>query len=210
MKAGKYQIAVSGAAKGPSVKQGQQLASQLGQALAKSGQTVFTGATIGLSYYSAQAAQGAGGQTIGISPAASLHAHVNKYRLPTDAYDFIIFTGLDYVGRDLMLTQTTDATIVVGGRIGTLHEFTSALEAHKPVGVLCGAGGTSEEIDDILKAAGKSQRHILFDENPKKLVKRLLELLDQLHKSHQEHHTEFGYKKVGKRKKTTAVGKRKM
>lgn len=201
----KYQICVAGAARGESVKEGKELAEGLGKAIAQYNSVTFTGATIGLSYFASKAAQQAGGQTVGISPATSRHEHVHKYRLPTDVFDLLIYTGLDYVGRDLMLVQTSDACIVVGGRIGTLHEFTSALEAHKPVGVLMGAGGTSAEIDDILKAAEKSRRHIVFDDDPDKIVEKIVEILDEKHADHDEYEREYTFKKVGKKRKTMPV-----
>src|ERR1700758_4077749 len=111
-----YQICVSGATKGDSVEEGKALASDLGEAIAKAGHALMTGATIGLPNYAAEAYKAAGGKmSVGISPASSKIEHVRKYRLPTEAYDAILYSGLHYVGRDTLLITSSDAVISVGG-----------------------------------------------------------------------------------------------
>lgn len=176
-----YQLCVSGAAAGPSVVAGKQLAYDLGRAVAENGCTLLTGATKGLPYHAARGATDGGGASVGISPASSRVAHAKKYRLPLDCFDYMIFTGMDYVGRDLFLVQSSDAVLTVGGRLGTLHEFTSAMEDNKPVGILTGAGGTSELIDEIMEAAGKRPgEKVFYDSDPKRLVERMIVLLDKL------------------------------
>ena len=118
--------------------------------------------------------------SIGFSPAASLREHLRKYRLPFDAFDFINFTGMNYVGRDLYLVQSSDAVITVGGRFGSLHEFTSALEAHKPCGVLLGSGGTADLIPELMKTLqAPDDDMVIFDTDPDKLVKRIVAILDE-------------------------------
>ncbi len=176
-----YQICVSGSARGESVGHGDELAIATGKAIAKSGNMLLSGATIGLPNFAAQGAKEAGGLSVGISPAASKIEHVRKYRLPTAYYDVILYTGLHYVGRDALLVASSDAIVSIGGRIGTLHEFTIAVEMGKPMGFLAGAGGISDQIDDILKAAKPlpDDFEIIFDDNPERLVKRLIAILDK-------------------------------
>ena len=119
--------------------------------------------------------------SVGISPAASKVEHVAKYRLPTEAYDTILYTGLHYVGRDTLLIQSSDAVVSIGGRIGTLHEFTIAMETDKPIGFLQGAGGISTQIMDILHAAGHRDTpndNVVFAETGEELVAKLTALLD--------------------------------
>lgn len=175
-----YQICVSGAAKGKSVEEGKELAAQIGVALAKAGHSLLTGATIGLPNYAAEAYKAAGGtMSLGISPGTSRVEHVVKYRLPTKAYDSILFSGLHYVGRDSLLINSSDAVISIGGRLGTLHEFTIAMETDTPIGFLQGAGGVSTEIMDILHAAGESRsKNVVFSDNAEDLVAKLTALLD--------------------------------
>ena len=176
-----YQICVSGAAKGKSVEEGRHLAEAAGAAIAHAGHSLMTGATIGLPNYAAIGYKKAGGKmSVGISPAASKVEHVMKYRLPTEAYDTILYTGLHYVGRDALLINSSDAVVSIGGRLGTLHEFTIAMETDTPIGFLQGAGGISTEIADILHAAGSGHdKDVVFSENPEDLVKNLTKILDE-------------------------------
>lgn len=176
-----YQICISGAAKGASVEEGKLLAKKAGVSLANAGQMLLTGATIGLPNYAAEGYKHAGGKmSVGISPAASKIEHMLKYRLPTKAYDSILFTGLHYVGRDALLINSSDAVISIGGRLGTLHEFTIAMETDTPIGFLQGAGGISSEIMDLLRIAGESKAdNVVFSEDPDDLVTQLIAILDE-------------------------------
>lgn len=175
----KYSICVSGAAAGVTVKDSHQKAEEIGAAIARSGHTLTTGATVGLPYFAARGAKGEGGMSIGFSPAASLREHLRKYRLPHDVFDFINFTGLNYVGRDLYLVQSSDAVITVGGRFGSLHEFTSALEARKPCGVLIGSGGTADLIPELMKnLQAPDPDLVIYDSDPDELVGKMIKVLD--------------------------------
>lgn len=174
-----YAICVSGAASGKTVEGAHVLAERLGAAIAKEGHMVTTGATVGLPFYAAKAAKEAGGMSIGFSPATSLREHVAKYRLPIGMFDFINFTGMHYVGRDVHLVQSSDAIITVGGRFGSLHEFTTALESHMPCGVLTGSGGTADIIDELMDRLEPVNRElVIYDDNPERLVKRIIAMLD--------------------------------
>lgn len=175
-----YAICISGAASGKTVALSQEWAQRIGTAIAKSGNIVTTGATIGLPYFGAQAAKKAGGMSIGFSPAASMREHLHKYRLPMDVYDFVNYTGMHYVGRDIHLVQSSDAIITVGGRFGSLHEFTTAIEAGMPCGVLLGSGGTADAIPGLMAALEPPNRKlVVFDDNPERLVKTIIGMLDE-------------------------------
>lgn len=176
-----YQVCVSGAAKGQSVEEGRHLAEAAGRAIAAAGHSLLTGATIGLPNIAAEAYKAAGGKmSVGISPGASKVEHVIKYRLPVEAYDTILYTGLNYVGRDTLLITSSDAVVSIGGRLGTLHEFTIAMETDTPIGFLQGGGGISTEIMDILHAAGSHRSdNVIFDEDAAGLVHRLTEMLNE-------------------------------
>jgi len=176
----RYSICVSGAAAGQTVKDSADLAEAVGMAIAREGHILTTGATIGLPYHAALGAKKAGGMSIGFSPASSLREHLRKYRLPNDNFDFINFTGLNYVGRDLYLIQSSDAVVTVGGRFGSLHEFTSALEAHKPCGVLLGSGGTADMIPDLMQRLEPPEDDlVVYDNDPDRLVAKLIAVLDK-------------------------------
>lgn len=181
-----YQICVSGAAKGHSVQEGRELAWSAGSAIAHAKHALLTGATIGLPNYAAEGYKESGGtMSLGISPASSKIEHVHKYRLPLKAYDSILYTGLHYVGRDTLLINSSDAVISIGGRLGTLHEFTIAMETDTPIGFLQGAGGISSEIMDILHAAGEGRsENVVFSDDPTDLIKQLTELLNNKNKGY--------------------------
>src|SRR3989344_5189215 len=130
----KYKFVVSGAAIMSFYSvDADKKAYELGQEVVKQGGIVITGATTGVPYYAAKGAKEAGGISVGISPAATYAAHVKTYRLPTDVFDFIIYTGFEYSGRNLILTKSADAVVVGCGGFGTLNEFTIALEDNKPI-----------------------------------------------------------------------------
>ncbi len=175
-----YAICVSGAASGTTVENSKRLAERLGTAIAKRGHVTTTGATVGLPYFAAKGASEAGGMSIGFSPAVSMREHLRKYRLPYKHFDFISYTGMDYVGRDSYLTQSSDAVITVGGRFGSLHEFVTALEAHKPCGVLIDSGGTADVIPQLMRVLSPPKGYkVIFDENPENLVQRIVDILDE-------------------------------
>ena len=174
-----YQICVSGAAGGKTLETGHQIAFDVGVAIGKAGHSLLTGATVGLPDRAAQGIKSVGGMSVGISPAATKLAHEKKYRLPTESYDVILYTGLHYVGRDVLLISSSDAVIFIGGRLGTLHEFTVCMEMHKPAGVLIGAGGTTDEFDDVMRAAGMKDyaaHNVVFEEDPVTLVSKVEEM----------------------------------
>lgn len=183
LKLGKYQICVSGAAKGDSAEQGKVLAFAVGGAIARAGHSLMTGATTGLPNTAAEGYKKAGGKmSLGISPASTKVEHVLKYRLPTEAYDAILYTGLHYSGRDALLINSADAVISIGGRLGTLHEFTVAMETHTPVGLLEGAGGIGDQIEGLLTLLPNADPDlVLSDTDPDKLVAKLTHVLDKLH-----------------------------
>ncbi|HVE81048.1 MAG TPA: hypothetical protein VNA68_02865 [Candidatus Dormibacteraeota bacterium] len=173
-----YQICVSGAARGSSVKKSYLLAERAGVCVAKRGHVLLTGATTGLPDFAAMGAKKAGGVSIGFSPAISRREHINTYKLPYKSYDSIVCTGFGYTGRDLLLVRASDALVTIGGRIGTMQEFSIAFEEKTPIGVIIGSGGISDAIAEVLKAARRRRHTVLFDDNPEALIDRLIEILD--------------------------------
>lgn len=172
---GSFKICVSGAAAGPTVKTAAKLAYEVGRQIALQGAVLLTGATTGLPFDAARGNFEHGGLCIGFSPAATPLAHVRAYKLPTQFHDVIVYTGFDYSGRNLLLTRAADAVINIGGRMGTLNEFTIAFEDRKLIGVLSGSGGITDEIPHLLHTAHKNlSAHVIYDSDPKNLVKRIL------------------------------------
>lgn len=179
----RYQICVSGAASGESVKTSHKLAFELGKAISKRGKTLTTGATVGLPHYAAQGAvsvKGDRGISIGFSPAASFREHVATYKLPTKEFDYINFTGMAYVGRDVHLVRSSDAIITVGGRMGSLHELSTALESRKVCGVLLGSGGLADYTPTLLEnVEAPGAKDVIYDTDPDRLVEKVIAALDE-------------------------------
>ena len=179
----RYQICVSGAASGETVKTSRDLAFQLGQEISKRGKTLLTGATVGLPHAAAEGVFSLGenrGLSIGFSPASSFREHVAVYKLPTKEFDYINFTGMAYVGRDVHLVRSSDAVITVGGRMGSLHELATALESRKVCGVLLGSGGLADYTPTLLEnieAPGAAD--IIYDTDPARLVEKIIAELDR-------------------------------
>lgn len=178
----RYQICVSGAANGETVQTSHQLAFELGKAISERGKTLTTGATVGLPHYAAMGAvsvEGKRGISIGFSPASSFREHVATYRLPTKEFDYINFTGMEYVGRDVHLVRSSDAIITVGGRMGSLHELSTALESRKVCGVLLGSGGLADYTKTLLEnIEAPGAKDIIYDTDPARLVDAIIERLD--------------------------------
>lgn len=178
----RYQICVSGAASGESVGVAHDHAFALGAEIAKAGKTLLTGATVGLPHYAAMgfvSVKNSKGSSIGFSPASSYREHVSTYRLPTKEFDYINFTGMEYVGRDVHLVRSADAVITVGGRMGSLHELATALESRKVCGVLLGTGGLADYASTLLThIEAPGGKDVIFDHDPKRLVSKVVAVLD--------------------------------
>ena len=175
----KYNIAISGAAQINHCCKGiVEIAKEVGREIAHKKCVLVTGATTGVPYFAAQGCKEAGGFNVGFSPATSEAAHLKTYKLPVDAFDIMIYTGADYVGRDILMTKSADAVIIICGRMGTLHEFTTAFEIGKPIGVLEGTGGTADKIRMIATGPFREAKKIIYEKDPKELVRKLLKVVD--------------------------------
>lgn len=175
----RYSICISGAAAGNCLVDAKDSAAEVGRAVAEAGQVIVTGATTGIPYFAAEAAKRAGGTSVGFSPAISHREHVNKYHLPDDAFDVLVYTGFDYSGRNLLMVRSVEAVIFVCGRIGTLNEFTTAFEDDKVIGVLLESGGVTDEIAHIVQISQRGSGGIIYDSNPKSLVSKVCKAIQQ-------------------------------
>lgn len=172
-------IAISGAAAGVASDEGERLGFRVGKEVAVRGGILLTGATSGVPYAAARGAKSVHGQVIGFSPAHSLLEHTRKYRLPVDCHDSIFFTGYDYAGRDTLLIDLSDAVISVSGRIGSLHEFTTAFERHKIIGLLLHSGGLSDDIPELLHKAHRGNGRVVMHADPHELVALVFAALEE-------------------------------
>ncbi len=176
----KLKIGVSGAAEtGTCGLDALEIAKEIGREVVRQGGVLITGASSGFPVWSSMGAKEEHGIVFGFSPASSEEEHIKTYRLPTDYNDLIIYTGFGYPGRDLLFTRACDAIIIGCGRIGTIHEFTIAFEDGKPTGILKGPWITDTELESIVKNSGRPSEHVIFDDDPKRLVQRLVKMVEE-------------------------------
>ncbi len=173
-----YKIVISGAAQtGHCCKGIKALSKEVGREVARQKCILVTGATTGIPYFAAQGCKEESGFNVGFSPAISEAAHLKTYRLPVSPFDVMIYTGADYVGRNVIMTKSADGIIIICGRMGTLHEFVTAFEIQKPIAVLEDTGGTADKIRHIATGPYRGIKKIIYDKNPKQLVKKLINLI---------------------------------
>jgi uncharacterized protein (TIGR00725 family) len=147
------------------------LAERLGITLAESGCILVTGATTGLPDLVAQAFRRHGGFALGISPAQDRKEHLERYGLPDEGADVIVYTGFGYKGRNVINVRCADIVLLFGGGTGTLNEFTIAYDEGKIIGVLEGTGGIAEHIREVIQFCNRPTRGVVvFEKNPQKLV----------------------------------------
>jgi uncharacterized protein (TIGR00725 family) len=196
---GVVKIGVSGTADaGPFGLQALEKAREIGKEIAKQGGIITTGATTGFPLYAAMGAKDECGFSIGLSPASTEKEHIEVYQLPTDFMDVVIYTGFGYAGRDLLFVRSSDAMIIGPGRVGTLNEFSVSFEDRRPIGVLEGDWKTDEFIREVIAAAHRPNDFIVFDSDPKALVERIIELVQQMKEKNLVHNNHDGWGATGK------------
>lgn len=157
------------------------LAERLGRALASRGLLTLTGATTGLPNMVSRAARTHGGLTVGISPASNEKEHAEKFCLPTDGVDAIIYTGFGLKGRNVVNIRSSDIVIIFGGGMGTLNEFTIAYDEGKVIGILTGSGGVADHITEIIDFASKpTPSVVIYKSEPEKLIDACIKALKNL------------------------------
>ena len=167
---------VMGSAGGDLAAANLDLCRQLGRAIAENGCCLLTGACPGLPHEAVLGAKEVGGHVIGISPAMSLKEHVETFDSPYKEYDVLIFTGLGLMGRELINIRSCNIVVVVGGRSGTLGEFSIAYEEGKLIGVLTGTGGITTALPALESTLGKKTgAQVIYDADPQRLISLLLE-----------------------------------
>ncbi|MBI5619642.1 hypothetical protein HY950_01655 [Candidatus Gottesmanbacteria bacterium] len=148
------------------------------------------GACPGVPYEVAAAAQAASSvEIIGFSSETSREAQLSyspkdnlsmytSIRFVPKGFEFSANSDVRKKYRNVLLTASVDAGIVVSGRWGSLNEFTDLYDMGKVIGVLTGTGGVADELPSLSKKIHKpSKAVVLFDSSPEQLVKRIIEEL---------------------------------
>ncbi len=185
----KYKICVSGAAEtgfcGPDAMP---MGEELGREIVRHDCVLVDGATTGFPLWAAKGVKDAGGIVIGLSPAMNEREHLDRYKLPTDYHDLIIYTGFNYSGRNLLLTRSSDAVVFGCGRMGTLNEFTIAFEDRKPIGILEGSWETDELFREIIEKSHRAEEmkdRIVYASDPKTLLDKLMPIIKKYKESNE-------------------------
>lgn len=175
----KLKIGVMGSGKDTSKDQ-EKLAQAVGKEIAAQNCILITGGCGGLPYEAASAAAAQGGLCLGFSPAATLSDHVEREGFPTSPY-VLVFTGMGKKGRNVVSVRTCDAVIFIGGRMGTLNEFTIAYDEDKVIGILEDSGGLSNTFYSLAEQSGKVTKAIIIREkDPVKLVQEVIRKLREV------------------------------
>ena len=150
-------------------------AEALGRAIAERDILLLTGATTGLTYIVAKSAREAGAFHIGISPASDEREHVERYNLPLDSCNAIIYTGFGLKGRNVVLVRSCEVVFFIGGSMGSLNEFTIANDEGRVIGCLTGTGGVADEAEHLIESFQKpTKASVFYDDDPVKLLEACL------------------------------------
>lgn len=168
----KIKIGVMGSAAEPTATDSLRKTSEaLGRAIARQNVVCLTGATTGVVYRVGKCAREGGALHIGVSPASNKREHIERYQLPTDACDVLIYTGFGLKGRNVVLVRSCDIVLFIAGAMGSLNEFTIAHDEKKIMGCLLMTGGVADEVDYLLeKFSNRTEVQIFRDEDPEKLI----------------------------------------
>ncbi len=173
-----WSIAVSGScAEGlPAVYR--RKAREIGQAIAEAGCILFTGATTGFSLEAVKGARSVGGVVIGVSPAESCKEQLEKYeRIDSKLWTQVIYTGVGYNMRDVIMIRSVDAAIYVGGGVGTLCEMVTAVDYQKVMGILDGSGGATDLREKIAQISHRFAPKYVVNGDPQELVDQVIKYL---------------------------------
>jgi len=101
------------------------LAEEVGRRIAEAGWVLYTGGLGGVMEAASRGARAAGGRVIGILPGNAVH-DANPY------VEIPIVTGMGHA-RNVILVQSVDGLVAIGGGPGTLSEIAVALKVGRPV-----------------------------------------------------------------------------
>ena len=175
----KPKIAVIGQSIEPLKKDVMKKARELGKLLAQQRCILFTGGSTGYPYEAVKGCFEDEGETVGLSPAINEEHHKEEYGFPVERFTRLEFTGKGIPERNYDLIDKADAVIMIGGKIGTLNEFTLAFHKKKVIGVLEGSGGIANMIQEIATVCDNSdeKENIIYSSSPEEIITKVLEKL---------------------------------
>lgn len=178
----KVRIGIIGAAADNIHKDIKNAAVRLGELIAAMEYEAATGTSIGAPHIVISKAKELGAKTIGFSPDSDSKVHTQRYdNAPFSCFDKVFFIP-GFTKRSIRFIDSCDAIIVLGGRMGTLSEYTIAFEENKPIGVLTSSGGIASQLKKITALCTKHRKEpVFFYSDAEKLFRRLVEYLRKDH-----------------------------
>lgn len=129
------------------------LAYETGAELARRGQIMLTGAATGISEAATKGASDHGGVVISISPRAGPRDR-GPWPSLNETSSTVIYTGMGYKGRNLILARSSNSLIVINGGLGTLNEVTIGAEEGATIIPILGSGGVADLLPELLAKFG--------------------------------------------------------
>ncbi|MFN3282624.1 MAG: TIGR00725 family protein [Pseudothermotoga sp.] len=134
-------VGYSGSVDSPLMKGIYETCLRLGEALAENNHIVFCGGRDGVMELVSEGVKRANGTVVGVLP----HEEVGNEYL-----SLRIRTPFDNITRSLVLIESCDVVVSVGGEVGTAIEVLMAYAKSKPVILLTGTGGWTDRFSEIL------------------------------------------------------------
>ena len=172
----KTKVAVIGQSKGALKNDVLKKANDVGKHLAEKHCVLYTGGSTGYPYEAVKGCSEAGGEAIGISPAINEEHHIEEYGFPVEGFTQLEYTGKGIPERNFDLISKADAVILIGGKIGSLNEFTLAFHKGSVIGVLMDSGGVANMIQEVATVCsnGDEKENIIYSASPEELVEQVL------------------------------------
>lgn len=169
-------LAILGSASNIVSAENENLCKEAGEYLAQKKITVVTGGSHGIPGFVVKSAFEAGAETEVYSP----DEDVEQHNLRPDNLSLKYFKNHKFIpgftARSLEMMKNVDSVLVINGRIGTLSEFTIALEEGLNIGIIKGTGGIADHLEYIISIAKKEFKNkIIFDTDYKTVIDKLCE-----------------------------------
>ena len=173
-------LAILGSASDIFSSENKKLCEEVGKYLAEKKITVVSGGSHGLPGLVVKSAFEAGAKTEAYSPDEDEQRH----QLRADNISLKYFTNHKFIpgftARSLEMIKNVDGVLVINGRIGTLSEFTIALEEGLNIAVIKNTGGIADHLEYIVSVAKKEfPNKIIFDSDYKIAINKLIDLISQ-------------------------------
>ena len=145
------------------------LCKEIGEYMSEKKINIFTGGSLGILGEIVKACDLERIKVTAYSPDEDMDSHNQRFDNLNSKYFSEIKYIKGFTSRSLEMINDSYGVIVIGGRIGTLSEFTIALEEGKKILVIKNSGGIADHLEYILSVANKEfPNQIIFEQDYKK------------------------------------------